>query len=311
MKQLTIQKNAISNPGNKDLFNVYLADLIKYKPLTGEEEVELVLKIKGGDLAAREKLCLHNLRFVVSVVKQYQFMINNSCLALEDLIMEGNFGLIKAADRFDHTRGFKFISYAVWWIRQAVLECIMNNLKHIRIPTNKIMLHNKLAEIERQLEQLNDRSVDIVEIYDKALEENVVLPHQLNGQLDSMCYNQSFNKPASLNAPFNYNGNDATNLLDVLANEDSVQPDKILIEKNVHQIISDYLDEMDMPPFIKSHFVDMFGLNGELPLNFKEIAIKHELTGERIRQRINKWSAEIRKYDRKNGNFLKNIFHDI
>src|ERR1700722_8206729 len=211
MRQLKIVKQ-ITNREHRSL-DKYLQEIGTVSMVTADEEVELAVRIKDGDMQALEKLVNANLRFVVSVAKQYQ----NQGLPLGDLINEGNMGLIRAAQRFDETRGFKFISYAVWWIRQSILQALAEQSRIVRLPLNKIGAINKInkayAKLEQQLER--EPTADEVAITMDLLPQEVFETLKNNG------------KHISIDAPF-ANGDDNNSLLDVLVNHDSPRADSML-----------------------------------------------------------------------------------
>mgnify|MGYP003973731993 CR=1 FL=1 len=210
MRQLKISKQ-FTNRENKSL-DKYLNEISKVEMITPTEEVELAIRIKKGDQRALEKLVNANLRFVVSVAKQYQ----NQGLTLGDLINEGNMGLIKAAQRFDETRGFKFISYAVWWIRQSILQALAEQSRIVRLPLNKIGSINKINKMYAFLEQENERPPSAEEIAKK-------LDMTVNDVKESM---KNSGRHVSMDAPL-IEGEDS-NLYDVLNSGESPNPDKVL-----------------------------------------------------------------------------------
>src|SRR5574343_994356 len=226
MRQLKITKS-ITNRESQSL-DKYLQDIGKEELITAEEEVELARKIKQGDQRALEKLTRANLRFVVSVAKQYQ----NQGLTLPDLINEGNLGLIKAAQRFDETRGFKFISYAVWWIRQSILQALAEQSRIVRLPLNKIGSINKINKMYALLEQSNERAPSAEEIA-KELEMTV------NNVKESM---KNSGRHLSMDAPL-VEGEDS-NLYDVLRSGESPNPDRELIHESLQTEIERALETL-------------------------------------------------------------------
>ena len=236
--------------------------------VTADEEVELARKIRAGDQNALDKLTKANLRFVISVSKQYQ----NQGLSLPDLINEGNLGLIKAAQRFDETRGFKFISYAVWWIRQSILQALAEQSRIVRLPLNKIGALNKINKTFSLLEQQFEREPSAEEIA-KILEitEDEVKDSQRN-----------MGKHISMDAPLNISDDNAGSLYDVLQSEDSPSPENGLISDSLRREIERALGtltgrEADVVRYY-------FGLNGSHSMTLEEIGEKFELTRERVRQ---------------------------
>ena len=252
MRQLNITKQ-VTNRETASL-DKYLHDIGKVELITAEEEVELARKIKDGDQEALEKLTKANLRFVVSVAKQYQ----NQGLSLPDLINEGNLGLIKAAQRFDETRGFKFISYAVWWIRQSILQALAEQSRIVRLPLNKIGTINKINKAYAYLEQEYEREP-------RADEIAALLDITESEVKDSM---RNSSRHLSMDASLTQDKDN--NMYDVLKSEDSPTPDKGLLYESLKQ-------EADI---IKLYF----GLDSKHPMTLEEIGEKFELTRERVRQ---------------------------
>ncbi|MFO8234934.1 MAG: RNA polymerase sigma factor RpoD/SigA [Bacteroidales bacterium] len=263
MRQLKITKS-ITNRDSSSL-EKYLQEVGKEDLLTPDEEVELAQRIKKGDKVALEKLTRANLRFVISVAKQYQFQ----GLSLPDLINEGNLGLIKAAERFDETKGFKFISYAVWWIRQSILQAIAEQSRVVRLPLNKVGSINKLHKAYSKLEQENDRtptSEELAEMVDLP-KEKVEKTLQLSG------------KPLSMDAPFD--DDEDGSLLDVMENSDAPEADGTLLNESLSREIERTLSVL--PEKEKAVIKYFFGL-GVSEMSLEEIGQKLNLTRERVRQ---------------------------
>lgn len=263
MKQLKINKS-ITNRESAAL-EKYLSEIGKEELLSIDEEVELAQQIKKGDKKALDKLTKANLRFVVSVAKQYQ----NQGLNLEDLINEGNVGLIKAAERFDETRGFKFISYAVWWIRQSILQAIADQSRLVRIPQNQIGSVNKINRLLSKFEQENERHPSIDEI-----SEHIGIPMD---RIDEVLkYN---GRHVSMDAPFS--GDEENSLLDVMSNDDAPLVDKQLVVESLRteiQVVLKSLTEREQ--LIVKAF---YGID-QKEMSFDEIAVVYGLTRERVRQ---------------------------
>ena len=265
MRQLKITKS-ITNRESASL-DKYLQEIGREELITADEEVTLAKKIQEGDDRSLEKLTRANLRFVVSVAKQYQ----NQGLSLPDLINEGNLGLIKAAKRFDHTRGFKFISYAVWWIRQSILQALAEQSRIVRLPLNQVGSLNKLNKTFSRLEQQFER-----EPLPEELAEMLELP--MDKIKDTM---QLSGKHVSVDAPF-ANGDDNNSLLDVLVNHDSPGADSMLIKDSLKREIERSLSTLNER---EQEVVKLFfGLDTSHPLTLEEIAVKFTLTRERVRQ---------------------------
>jgi len=264
MRQLKITKQ-VTNRETASL-DKYLQEIGKVDLITADEEVELAQKIKAGDQRALEKLTKANLRFVVSVAKQYQ----NQGLTLPDLINEGNLGLIKAAQRFDETRGFKFISYAVWWIRQSILQALAEQSRIVRLPLNKIGSINKINKMYALLEQSNERPPSAEEIA-KELDMTV------NDVKESM---KNSGRHLSMDAPL-VEGEDS-NLYDVLRSGESPNPDRELIHESLRTEIERSLETLT--PREADVVRLYFGLGDQHPMTLEEIGETFDLTRERVRQ---------------------------
>ncbi|MBK9285258.1 MAG: RNA polymerase sigma factor RpoD/SigA [Sphingobacteriaceae bacterium] len=265
MRQLKITKQ-ITNRETASL-DMYLQDIGRVELITAEEEVVLAQRIKQGDQKALDKLVKANLRFVVSVSKQYQ----NQGMSLPDLINEGNLGLIKAAQRFDETRGFKFISYAVWWIRQSILQSLAEQSRIVRLPLNKIGAINKINKALSKMEQDLEREPS----YDEVSEALDMLPKDIQ---DTMRNNH---RHMSMDAPLNLN-EDGGSLYDLMENDEAVSPEKFLMNESLQQEISRSLATLTER---EADVVKLFfGLNGSHAHSLEEIGEKFELTRERVRQ---------------------------
>ena len=264
MRQIKITKQ-VTNRETASL-DKYLQEIGKVDLITADEEVELAQKIKAGDQKALEKLTKANLRFVVSVAKQYQ----NQGLTLPDLINEGNLGLIKAAQRFDETRGFKFISYAVWWIRQSILQALAEQSRIVRLPLNKIGSINKINKMYALLEQSQERAPSAEEIA-KELDMTV------NDVKESM---KNSGRHLSMDAPL-VEGEDS-NLYDVLRSGESPNPDRELIHESLQTEIERALETLT--PREADVVRLYFGLSDQHPMTLEEIGETFDLTRERVRQ---------------------------
>jgi len=264
MRQLKITKQ-VTNRETPSL-DKYLHEIGKVKLLNADEEVILAKKIRQGDNKALERLINANLRFVVSVSKQYQ----NQGLSLPDLINEGNLGLIKAAQRFDETRGFKFISYAVWWIRQSILQALAEQARIVRLPLNKIGSINKVNNAFSRLEQDFQREPTADEIA-KILE---IAPKEVKEAL------KVSSRHVSMDAPLKKDEDNT--LYDVLLSNDSLSPDTHLLDDSLRQEIERSLATLSVR---ESDIIKLYyGLNGEPPYSLEEIGKLFNLTRERVRQ---------------------------
>lgn len=264
MRQLKITKQVT----NRDTLSLdkYLHEIGKVELLSAEKEVELAKRIKKGDRKALETLIKANLRFVVSVSKQYQ----NQGLSLPDLINEGNLGLIKAADRFDETRGFKFISYAVWWIRQSILQALAEQARIVRLPLNKIGSINKINKAFNQLEQEFQREPTTEEVAELMETKPELVEDSLNFA----------GIHVSMDAPLREE--EANNMYDVMLNDDSLNPDEKLMNTSLKQEIERSLGTLgDREAEILRFY---FGLNSYQPHTLEEIGDEFGLTRERVRQ---------------------------
>jgi RNA polymerase primary sigma factor len=266
MRQLKISKQ-VTNRETASL-DKYLQEIGKVDLITADEEVELARKIRAGDQSALEKLTKANLRFVVSVSKQYQ----NQGLSLPDLINEGNLGLIKAAQRFDETRGFKFISYAVWWIRQSILQALAEQSRIVRLPLNKIGSINKINKTFSKLEQEFEREPSAAEIA-------TMLEISESEVKESM---KNTGRHVSMDAPLTTGDDNAGSMYDVMQAEDSPSPENGLLNESLRREIERALHTLT------SREADVvrlyFGLSGEHAMTLEEIGEKFDLTRERVRQ---------------------------
>jgi len=266
MRQLKITQQITQR--NEQSTVRYFQDINKYSLITAEEEVSLAIRIRNGDDAALEKLVVANLRFVVSVAKQYQ----NQGLSFPDLINQGNLGLVKAAQKFDETRGFKFISYAVWWIRQSIMEAISEHTRIVRLPLNRISSINKVAKaipyLEQQLERepTNTEIATYLQLSEEEIETiNSIKKHQI-----------------SFDMPLTHDGESDFSLYDIIQNEDFPTPDNHLINEslrtNIQRAIAKLTDR-------EAGVLTMsYGLNNSPALSLYDISVQFGTSTERIRQ---------------------------
>lgn len=244
----------------------YLQDIGRGELITADEEAELARKARTGDINARNRLCKANLRFVVSVAKQYQ----NQGLDLPDLINEGNLGLIKAAQRFDETRGFKFISYAVWWIRQTILQAIADKSRTIRLPLNQVTLLKKIKKTTSRLEQNFERSPSVKEI----MESLETSEYKIEESLKASFHYISTDAPLS--------EGDENTFLDIFPDQESLSPDMEFMKESLKKEIQRSLSTLSQK---EKDVVNLYyGLSGKMPKTLEEIGEEFDLTRERVRQ---------------------------
>jgi RNA polymerase primary sigma factor len=266
MRQLKITQQ-ITNRETASL-DKYLTEIGREELITAEQEVELAKRIKQGDQQALAKMVRANLRFVVSVSKQYQ----NQGLSLPDLINEGNLGLIKAAKRFDETRGFKFISYAVWWIRQSILQSLAEQARIVRLPLNKIGNINKINRAYAQLEQVHEREPTVDEIATEL--------EMAEGDISQNIKNNR--RHVSMDAPLLGSEDDERNMYDTLSGDNENNPELSLLNESLRREIERSLATLSER---ESDVIRLyFGLTGKHPMTLEEIGEEFDLTRERVRQ---------------------------
>ncbi len=263
MRQLKIT-NSITTRDSASL-EIYLQEIGHEKLISTEEEEELARRIKKGDQKALESLTKANLRFVVSVAKQYQ----NQGLSLLDLINEGNMGLIRAAEKFDETRGFKFISYAVWWIRQSIQQAITDQSRLIRVPTNQVGSANKIRRFVNKFEQENERMPNLCELMDEIDLPESKLKEVMNAG----------GKQISMDAPMS--NEDGSNLLEILPNTETPNTDNLLVQESLKEEIGRSLEKLGERD--RNILKAFFGI-GQPEMTLEEIGEKYGLTRERVRQ---------------------------
>ncbi|RMF61858.1 MAG: RNA polymerase sigma factor RpoD/SigA [Calditrichaeota bacterium] len=258
------QKKSDSRP--KQSIEKYLEEIGGFSPLPPEQEIELTRKIRKGDSAALDKLVKANLRFVISVAKEYQ----GQGLPLQDLISEGNLGLIKAAQRFDETRGFKFISYAVWWIRQSILQALAEQSRVVRLPLNRVGAINKVGRVLEKLEKRYGREPSMHEVAD-CME---MTDYEVADVLKTSARHLSLDEP--------FKEEEGNNLLDVLESDRYAPPDDSLMQESLKEEIDKVL--VTLKPREAEIIRLYFGLEGDRPLTLEEIGEHFKLTRERVRQ---------------------------
>ncbi|MEK6477032.1 RNA polymerase sigma factor RpoD/SigA [Catalinimonas sp. 4WD22] len=274
MRQLKITKQITSRESQS--LDKYLQEISKVDLITPDMEAELARRIREGDQVALEKLTKANLRFVVSVAKQYQ----NKGMSLNDLINEGNLGLMKAAQRFDETRGFKFISYAVWWIRQSIMQSLAEQSRMVRLPLNRIGTLTKISRIFAELEQKYQREPSLEELSEMLdiTEEEIALNLKVA------------NRHLSMDAPFA--SGEENGLLDVLENKSEVTPDSDLMHDSLQRELQRSLSTLTQR---EADVITLyFGLNGGKAMTLEEIGSRYNLTRERVRQIKEKATRRLR-----------------
>jgi RNA polymerase primary sigma factor len=280
MKQLKISKQ-LTNRDTASL-DKYLSEISRVELISADEEILLAQKIRKGDRAALDRLAKVNLRFVVSVAKQYQ----NQGMQLPDLISEGNLGLIKAAQRFDEKRGFKFISYAVWWIRQSILQALAERSRIVRLPLNKIGAINKINRAYSDLEQRLERPPSAQEIAD-------LLECSVNDVKQSLVNNT---RHISMDSPLGNDDTSKLSLYDILPNDTLPSPENQLMVESLRKDIDRSLSTLSSREMTVMRLY--FGLNGVQPMSLEEIGGRFDLTRERVRQIKEKAIRNLRQASR-------------
>lgn len=289
MRQLKISTNITSRESLA--LEKYLNDIGKIELLTPEQETELAKKIKTGDAQALETMTKANLRFVVSVAKQYQ----NQGLSLADLINEGNVGLMKAAKRFDETKGFKFISYAVWWIRQSILQAIVEYSRMVRIPLNRLTAYNKVNDAWLNFVQKYEREPTHQELAEILNVSEKDIAQMLKGNI----------KHISVDAPISDDDNSVT-MVDMMTQGDAETPDLKLMEESLRMDIFEGLEVLS--PREAEIIKSFYGLGDYKPMSLEEIAEMYDMSKERVRQIKEKSLRRMRRLLHKN---LLNNFNDV
>jgi RNA polymerase primary sigma factor len=286
MRQLKITKQITERDENT--INRYFQDINKCQMISVEEEVELSVRIRNGDTEALQKLVKANLRFVVSVAKQYQ----NQGLSFPDLINEGNVGLVKAAGKFDETRGFKFISYAVWWIRQSIIQAISDQTRIVRLPLNRVSNINKIKKAMSYLEQQYEREPTDSEIADylEMDEENIVIANRIK------------RTQVSLDMPLLHSDDNACNLYDLIQADAIPSPDNYLVKESLKIDINRALNKLLKRE--EEILTLSFGLNDHKVHSLCELAIKFNISAERIRQIKSLGLSKLKKYLKNQNAFL-------
>lgn len=285
---IVIQKT-IAQPNNREIYLKYMADISKYKKLTREEEYDCFEKLQAGDLTMREKILKHNLLFVVSVAKQYQKVVLFGALTLEDLIAEGNIGLCKAIKTFDHTKKFKFISYAIFQIKHDILDCIIQNIKLIRIPKQRQTLLYHLYKLKSEIEQNINDIVVIETLAESAVKTGLIEEKNAINVIANLITESKFTKSLS----HTINAESDIELIDTLINEDAELPNTKLLNDEITINFNHMLNTCT--PHVKEMINLYYGLTDEDPMTLKKIGEKYELSSVRIGQIISQNLRRIRR----------------
>jgi RNA polymerase primary sigma factor len=283
---------------NRQLFELYIKDIAKHKPLSREEEQALFVLIKETkDPAAIEKIWKHNLLFVVSVARRYAASLKSSVITMEDLVTEGNIGVYDAIERFDHTQGYKFISYAVWHIRRRILDCINRNIKSIKLPSSIRSELNNLNKKREQLEQEHGRPVNILEVFEEMLECGDITEIEDISRLEEMLKLNQFEQ--SLNTKVGEE--EHMEIGDLIANE-SPSPMDMVLKNERKQLVYSILN--DVPSEVRNYIKDYFGLETNIPLNYGEIANKYGKKQHYIASTVDKYISWLRRKKMGSKNFF-------
>ena len=286
MRQLRITRQITQR--SEASINRYFQEISKYPMISTDEEVELSVQIRNGDEDALHRLVLANLRFVISVAKQFQ----NQGLSFPDLINEGNLGLLRAAKRFDETRGFKFISYAVWWIRQAILQAISEHTRVVRLPLNRLSSINKISKAIPYLEQEFER-----EPTDDEIAEYLEMPNN-----DVSIANKIKNRHISFDKPLSQDGNDEFNLYDLIQTGNIPSPDEDIMRESIATNINRALTKLSER---EANILSMsFGLSGTAIYTLQEIANNYNMSSERVRQIRSKGILKLKRLLKENSTFF-------
>ena len=301
LSNLKTSGTVIVNPNDRDIFDRYLREIAKFKPLSREEEENLFNEYKETkDPRIKDKICKHNLLFVVSVAKRYASWIPSTTITSVDLINEGNIGLCIAFDRFDNTSGNKFISYAIWWIRNSILTAIQHNFKTIRIPSNARILIKKIEVCEARLEQLKGGKTSPNELSDFLREEEDInlSPDAIEELLRMNSFEVSLNKELK---PIDGNGNDELELIDLIK-DNELLPDEQLEIKERKKVLNKLL--LKLPEYVQNYLVDYYGLNGDTPMTLEEMSVKYDMNRVSISNSMDKYMRRLKCNNREVGKQL-------
>jgi len=297
MHRIDIKNNPIINRSTN--YNKYIKEISHISILSPDEEHQLFLQwIKTKDQKIKDKICMHNLKFVISIAKRYNSTLKTyNVMTLDDLIMEGNIGLINSIDKFDPSKGFKFISFAVWHIRQSIISAIQNKMRMIRLPLNKLSALNKIFLAEIEAEQEYGYSVTDIQLIDKCQQKNIKLDeieqyfnHWKNGQRSiDMLYDSTDNKEISI---------------ELKSHEPS--PDFKITEKSTDLEISQIFEKVGISKQTQEFIIDKYGLDGNKPMTWRNIGLKHHLLPQTVQNRTQRALNMLKKYNRLNNNYLLN-----
>jgi len=272
---------SIVNARHRDIFDRYLNEITKHKPLSKEEEKELFIRVeRDNDQIAIEKICKHNLLFVVAVARKYSNMVKSKAISLEDLVNEGNIGLCIAIKKFDHTQDIKFITYAVWWIRQSINIAIANHEKTIRVPSMVMQEILNYKRKERKIVQKLGREVSVEEVFDEMVNDNEIKPLGTLERLEMLIL--ASEKEISLSSPIDFiNGNNSdTELIDMIPSLDD-NPEEFVIHNEVNIDLKLVLSKL--PHDVNKYIIDHYGLFGNAPMTYEEMENKYGVHHSRIR----------------------------
>ncbi len=275
----------IGNPNNENIYRIHMNEISRFRPLSREEEIKTFKRVEIGDQEAINKICKHNLLFVVTVAKKYSAMIGKSSITLEDLISEGNLGLLRAIKKFDYRTKNKFISYAVWWIKQGILASIQDNVKNIRLPISVKGEINKLNRKKEKLTQELGRTPTTTEIFD-----SMVIDGEMTTYINKMTVDELFkinNYETSLSNLISHDG--TVELGDLIVSEDP-NPSDILIEKQRKELLMVMIGKL--PRHAQIYLIEFYGI-GVPSLSIKQMSEKYELSTTTIKQCINKYIRKL------------------
>ena len=282
----------IADPFNFIGYKQYMSEIGKFNPMSKDKEIELFNRLHNGDESVIDIIVKHNLKFVVSVAKTHQSSIYGTSITLEDLISEGNIGLIMAVKKFKPEMGYKFISYAVWWINQQIVKSIKDNKKNVRLTINNYSDLSKVRKIESKLEQIHGRNIDETEVLELAKKEGVLNENVKFGYLSNITNHSFVSNEMSLTDELADNID--LRLIDVISDNNL----ESILETIKYNDISNFIEEMldkKTPARVKKFFIMYYGLDENEPMTYKEIGDYFNVTGETVRGNMNKFSTKLNK----------------